>query len=142
MFRKERTAVADESSTAVAAKVSGTPGQTWAGGPPKYGSTTILPTRTATSTPNRARPHPAATSSRCFRSRSEHSAAATKPAVTQKGGVPGPPGESMSSSPGEAASPGGLTPASSSHSEGCSTSSGVHGMSRRAGRPSPIATLT
>ena len=141
---KDCAAVAADSSTAVEAKASATPGQGVVSSVADSDSGSRL-TRMAMRMPKRATHQPTATSIRLRRSSRAHSAAATNPPVTHSGGVPGPPGESSSRASADSR---GLTiserliPASSSHSDGRRNSSSVHGSSSTSGVARLMARLT
>src|SRR5690606_11545574 len=92
---KDWEAVAADSSIAVEANARATPGQAVESVVAESDSGSLLTTM-AMRMPKRATHQPAATSIRLRRSSRAHSAAATKPPVTQSGGAPGPPGERRS----------------------------------------------
>src|SRR5712692_5228822 len=135
-------AVAAASSRPTATTVSATPGQAGTVAPLPGGVTAARLTAMAISRPNSATPQPAVTSTRRLPSSSAASAATASPAVTQYGGMPGPPGlSSISDRAGRSglARPGAWTPASSSSSDGWVATWIVHGTSSKGGTSTAIA---
>ena len=120
------------------------PGQALTAAPPCGGVTVARLTARARIRPPSATPQPAYTSTMRRRASSAANAGSTRPAVTQDGGNPGPPGLSSSSEPGRsaaAASPGRTRPASAKNAEGLVTRWKVHGMRSTPGTTATIQAL-
>ncbi len=119
-----------------------TPGQALTAGPPCGGVTLIRLTTRATTSPASAMAQPEYTRAARLRSSSAPNAGSTRPAVTQTGGSPGPPGLTRSSDSGRnpaAAMPGPASPASSRKAAGLANRWKVQG---RRTTPGTTATIT
>ncbi len=120
-----------------------TPGQALTAVPPG-GLTCTRLTTSATASPPSAMAQPAYTSGSRLRASSAPNAGRRRPAVTQAGGSPGPPGRSSSTDSGlsaAAASPGRSIPASRKNADGLVTRWKVHGTRTAAGTTATIAAL-
>ena len=130
------------SSRPAPANASAGPGQARTVPPPIAGVTMSLVSATAATSPSSAADHPASTSPRRRPKTSATTAASTRPAVTQNGGSPGPPGDSSSRDRAgrpRAASPAGCNPASRNSSDGWVARDILHGRRSTTGTTATIA---